>query len=77
MGILINNIQNLSYIIWIDTDELKIEARLSKGLQSFSDKPEPDLFKLCYVQILYWNHTKAANLGEFTLVFIQFQSKTE
>lgn len=74
MGILINNIQDPSDIIWTDTDGLKIEVRLTKGLQSFSDKPEPDLFNLCYVWFLYRNHTKAANLGEFKFVFIQFQS---
>jgi len=77
MRILISKTQNLSDVIWTDTDELKTEARLTKGLQSFSDKPESDLFHLCYVLLLYQNHTKAANLGEFKSVFIQFQSKTE
>lgn len=52
MGILMNNIQNLSDIIWTIPDELKIKVRRTKGLQSFSDKPEPDLFNQCYVQFL-------------------------
>lgn len=53
MGILINSNQNLSYIIWIDTNGLKSELRLTKVFQFFSDKPKPDLFKLCYIWILY------------------------
>lgn len=77
MGILINSNQNLSYSIWFDTDGLKTKARLTKGLQLFSDKPKSDLFKLCYIWILYRNHTKTSDLGEFKFVFIQLQEETK
>lgn len=77
MGILINSNQNLSYSIWFDTDRLKTKARLTKGLQLFSDKPKSDLFKLCYIWILYRNHTKPSDLGEFKFVFIQLQEETK
>lgn len=70
MGILINSNQNLPYIIWIDIDGLKTEMRLTKGFRFFSDKPKPDLFQLCAIWILYWNHTKTSNLGEFKFVFV-------
>lgn len=52
MGILINSNQNLPYMIWIDTNEPKTEQKITKGFQFFSDKPKPDLFKLCYIWIL-------------------------